>query len=62
MILLPQCLSCYRGKIVSLRMLTNLRLADVRLTTAEQRTTGQNLPSDLYPYAGEGMGAGAVRT
>jgi hypothetical protein len=33
---------------VSLRMLTNLRLADLRLTTAQQRTTGQNLPSDLY--------------
>jgi hypothetical protein len=40
-ILLPQRLSCYCGKIVSLRMLTNLRLADLRLTT------GQNLPSDL---------------
>jgi hypothetical protein len=33
---------------VSLRMLTNLRLADLRLTTAQQRTTGQNLPPDLY--------------
>jgi hypothetical protein len=33
---------------VSLRMVTNLRLADLRLTTAQQRTTGQNLPSDLY--------------
>jgi hypothetical protein len=31
LILLPQRLSCYRGKIVSLRMLTNLRLADLRL-------------------------------
>jgi hypothetical protein len=31
---------------MSLRMLTNLRLADFRLTTAQQRTTGQNLPSD----------------
>jgi hypothetical protein len=29
-------------------MLTNLRLADLRLTTAQQRTTGQNLPSELY--------------
>jgi hypothetical protein len=47
-ILLPQRLSCYWGKIVSLRMLTNLRLADLRLTTAQQRSTGQNLPSDLY--------------
>jgi hypothetical protein len=33
---------------VSLRMLTILRLADLRLTTARQRSTGQNLPSDLY--------------
>jgi hypothetical protein len=33
---------------VSLRMLNNLRLADLRLTTAQQRSTGQNLPSDLY--------------
>jgi hypothetical protein len=33
---------------VSLRMLTNLRLTDLRLTTAQQRSTGQNLPSDLY--------------
>jgi hypothetical protein len=41
-------LSCYWGKIVSLRMLTNLRLADLRLTTAQQRFTGQNLPFDLY--------------
>jgi hypothetical protein len=29
-------------------MLTNLRLADLRLTTAQQRSTGQNLASDLY--------------
>jgi hypothetical protein len=43
-ILLPQCLSCYWGKIVS----ANLRLADLRLTTAQQRSTGQNLPSDPY--------------
>jgi hypothetical protein len=49
-ILLPQRLSCYWGKIVSLRMLTNLRLADLRLTTAQQRSTGQNLPSDLYHW------------
>jgi hypothetical protein len=47
-ILVPQRLSSYWGKIVSLRMLTNLRLANLRLTTAQQRTTGQNLPSDLY--------------
>jgi hypothetical protein len=47
-ILLPQCLSCYWDKIVSLRMLTNLRLANFRLTTAQQRTTVQNLPSLLY--------------
>jgi hypothetical protein len=33
---------------MSLRMLTNLRLADLRLTTAQQRTIGQNLLSDLY--------------
>jgi hypothetical protein len=46
--LLPQRLSCYWDKIVSLRMLTNLRLADYRLTAAQQRTTGQNLPPDLY--------------
>jgi hypothetical protein len=50
-ILLLQRLSCYWGKIVSLRMLTNLRLADLRLTTAQQISTGQNLPSDLYCYA-----------
>jgi hypothetical protein len=37
-----------RGKIVSLRMLTNLRLADVRLTTAQQRSLGHNLPPTLY--------------
>jgi hypothetical protein len=49
-ILLPQCLSCYWGKTVSLRMLTNLRLADLSLTTAQQRFSGQNLPSDLYPH------------
>jgi hypothetical protein len=48
-ILLPQRLSCYSGKTVSLRMLTNLTIADLRLTTtAQQRTTGQNLPSGLY--------------
>jgi hypothetical protein len=47
-ILLHQRLSCYWGKIVSLRMLTNLRLADLRKTTAQQRSTGQNLPSDLH--------------
>jgi hypothetical protein len=47
-ILLPQRLSCYWGKIVSLRMLTKLRLTDLRLTTAQQRSTGQNLPSDPY--------------
>jgi hypothetical protein len=42
-ILIPQRLSCYWGKIVSLRM-----LAYLRLTTAQQRTIGQNLPSELY--------------
>jgi hypothetical protein len=47
-ILLPQRLSCYWGKIVLLRMLTNLRLADLRLTTAQQRSTGQDLRFDLY--------------
>jgi hypothetical protein len=36
---------------VSLRMLTNLRLGHLRLTTAQQRTTGQNLPSSLYAVA-----------
>jgi hypothetical protein len=46
-ILLPQRLSCYWGKIVSLRILTNLTLSDLRLTTAQLRSTGQNLPSDL---------------
>jgi hypothetical protein len=29
-------------------MLTNLRLADLRLRTVKQRTTGQDLPSGLY--------------
>jgi hypothetical protein len=29
-------------------MLSNLRLADLRLATAQQRTSGQNLPSALY--------------
>jgi hypothetical protein len=29
-------------------MLANLRLIDMRLTTAQQRSTCQNLPSDLY--------------
>jgi hypothetical protein len=41
--LLPQRLKCNWGIIVSLRMLTNLTLA-----TAQQRSTGQNLPSCLY--------------
>jgi hypothetical protein len=45
-ILLTQRLSCYWGKIVSRR--TNLRLADLRPTTAQQRSTRQNLPSLLY--------------
>jgi hypothetical protein len=40
--LLPQRLICYWGRIVSPRT-----LADLRLTTAQQRTTGQNLLSDL---------------
>jgi hypothetical protein len=47
-VLLPQGLSCYWDKIVSLRMITNLRLVDLRLSTAQQRSAGQNLPSDLY--------------
>jgi hypothetical protein len=47
-ILLPQCLSCCWGRIVSLRMLTILRFVDLRLATAQQRYTGQNLPPDLY--------------
>jgi hypothetical protein len=34
--------------MLSLRMLNNLWLADLRLTTAQQRFTGQNLPFDLY--------------
>jgi hypothetical protein len=46
-ILLPQGLSCYCGKIVSLSMLTNLRFADLRLNIAQQRPTGQNLQSNL---------------
>jgi hypothetical protein len=29
-------------------MLTNIRLADLLLTTAQQKFTDQNLPSDLY--------------
>jgi hypothetical protein len=45
-VLLPQRLSCYCGKIVSLRM-----LADLRLTAAQQRTTGQTLLSGLYSLA-----------
>jgi hypothetical protein len=47
-ILLPQRLNCYWRKIVSLRMLTNLRLPDLRLATEQQRSSGQNLPSYLY--------------
>jgi hypothetical protein len=35
---------------VSLSMLTDLRLGDLHLTTAQQRSAGQNLPSDLYAY------------
>jgi hypothetical protein len=31
-------------------MLSNLRLVDLRLPTAQQRSTGQNLPSDLYTF------------
>jgi hypothetical protein len=41
--LLLQRLNCYCVKVVSLRMLT-----DLRLTTAQQRTSGQNLQPDLY--------------
>jgi hypothetical protein len=40
-ILLPSRLSCFWGKIMSLRMLTNLRLADLRLTTEQQRSTAK---------------------
>jgi hypothetical protein len=47
-ILLSKGLNCYWGKIVSLRMFTNLRLVDLRLTTAQQRSTGQNLLSHLF--------------
>jgi hypothetical protein len=46
-ILLPQRLSYYWDKREPLRMLTNLRLPDLLLTTAQQRSTGQNLPSDI---------------
>jgi hypothetical protein len=35
-----------------MQMLTNVRLADLRLTAAQQRTTGQNLPLDLYIWHG----------
>jgi hypothetical protein len=42
-LLSPQRLSCYWGKTVSLRM-----PADSCLRTAQQRTTGQDLLSDLY--------------
>jgi hypothetical protein len=35
---------------VTLRMLTNLRLADFRLNTAQRRSTGQHLPSGLYTH------------
>jgi hypothetical protein len=31
-----------------MHMLTNLRLVDLRLTNAQQRSTGQNLPSDIF--------------
>jgi hypothetical protein len=51
-ILLPQRPSCYSGKTVSLRMLTNFRLAGLRLTTAQQRSAGQNLTSDLQTVGG----------
>jgi hypothetical protein len=34
-------------------MFTNLRLADLRTITAQQRTTGQNLPADLYIFGEE---------
>jgi hypothetical protein len=42
-VLIPQRLSCYWGKLVSLRMLTSLRLADLHLAIAQQRSTGQNI-------------------
>jgi hypothetical protein len=38
---------------VSLRMLTILRLADTRQTTAHQRSTGQNRPTHLYIEIGQ---------
>jgi hypothetical protein len=37
---------------VSLRMLAHLRLAELRMATAQQRSTGHNLPSDLYSSVG----------
>jgi hypothetical protein len=49
--LLSQRLSCYWGKIMALLMLTNLMIAGLRLTTAQRRSAGQNLPSDLYLYS-----------
>jgi hypothetical protein len=60
-ILLPQCPNCCWGKIVSLRMLTNLRLADWRLTTAQQRSTGQNLPP-TYKWIPPPRSVGVNRT
>jgi hypothetical protein len=33
---------------MGLKKKTSLRLADLRLTAAQQRTSGQNLPSGLY--------------
>jgi hypothetical protein len=47
-ILLPQRLRWYWGKIISLRMLSNLRLTDLLVTIAQQTSTVQNLPSGLY--------------
>jgi hypothetical protein len=42
-------------------MLTNLRLPDLRLTAAQQRTTGQNLPFDLYiTYSLRSMFSGLI--
>jgi hypothetical protein len=46
---------------VSLRKLTNLRLADLRLTAAQQRSTSQNLPSDLCTtYTLRSVGSGLI--
>jgi hypothetical protein len=45
---LRQPLSWYWRQFVSLRKFPNLRLADLRLTAAQQWSTGRNLPAALY--------------